>query len=64
MASASSKCGLASSARSYSKYNAGGQRVRKVWEHSGLVEERIYPMKMPRHPLSTPTSSTRSACGC
>ncbi|XYI02103.1 RHS repeat-associated core domain-containing protein [Sorangium sp. So ce1128] len=23
-------------------YDAAGQRVRKVWEHSGLVEERIY----------------------
>lgn len=23
-------------------YDAGGQRVRKVYEHSGLVEERIY----------------------
>ncbi|XXY68345.1 hypothetical protein WMF37_45610 [Sorangium sp. So ce291] len=23
-------------------YDAKGQRVRKVWEHSGLVEERIY----------------------
>ncbi|WP_437310895.1 RHS repeat-associated core domain-containing protein [Sorangium sp. So ce388] len=23
-------------------YDASGQRVRKVWEHSGLVEERIY----------------------
>ncbi|MGK3997593.1 RHS repeat-associated core domain-containing protein [Sorangium sp. So ce1024] len=26
----------------YHAYDAGGQRVRKVWEHSGLVEERIY----------------------
>ncbi|MGK3997606.1 RHS repeat-associated core domain-containing protein [Sorangium sp. So ce1024] len=26
----------------YSTYDAAGQRVRKVWEHSGLVEERIY----------------------
>ncbi|MDC0747116.1 SpvB/TcaC N-terminal domain-containing protein [Polyangium mundeleinium] len=26
----------------YFTYNAGGQRVRKVWEHSGIVEERIY----------------------
>ncbi|MFO0756331.1 MAG: RHS repeat-associated core domain-containing protein [Byssovorax sp.] len=26
----------------YYTYDAGGQRVRKVWEHSGLVEERIY----------------------
>jgi RHS repeat-associated protein len=26
----------------YFTYNAAGQRVRKVWVHSGLVEERIY----------------------
>src|SRR5690606_22021775 len=26
----------------YFTYDAGGQRVRKAWEHSGLVEERIY----------------------
>ncbi|MDI1435403.1 SpvB/TcaC N-terminal domain-containing protein [Polyangium sorediatum] len=26
----------------YFTYDAGGQRVRKVWEHSGIVEERIY----------------------
>ncbi|WP_438017764.1 SpvB/TcaC N-terminal domain-containing protein [Sorangium sp. So ce315] len=26
----------------YYAYDAAGQRVRKVWEHSGLVEERIY----------------------
>ena len=26
----------------YFMYDATGQRVRKVWEHSGLVEERIY----------------------
>jgi len=26
----------------YYVYDAAGQRVRKVWEHSGLVEERIY----------------------
>jgi RHS repeat-associated protein len=26
----------------YFAYDAAGQRVRKVWEHSGLVEERIY----------------------
>ncbi|MFO0761901.1 MAG: RHS repeat-associated core domain-containing protein [Byssovorax sp.] len=26
----------------YYTYDAGGQRVRKVWEHSGRVEERIY----------------------
>ncbi|XYH99955.1 RHS repeat-associated core domain-containing protein [Sorangium sp. So ce1128] len=26
----------------YYDYDAAGQRVRKVWEHSGLVEERIY----------------------
>ncbi|TKC89017.1 RHS repeat domain-containing protein, partial [Polyangium fumosum] len=26
----------------YVTYDAGGQRVRKVWEHSGIVEERIY----------------------
>ena len=26
----------------YFAYDASGQRVRKVWEHSGLVEERIY----------------------
>ena len=26
----------------YFTYDAAGQRVRKVWEHSGLVEERIY----------------------
>jgi len=26
----------------YYTYDAAGQRVRKVWEHSGLIEERIY----------------------
>jgi RHS repeat-associated protein len=26
----------------YYVYDAAGQRVRKVWEHSGLIEERIY----------------------
>ncbi|WP_437764849.1 RHS repeat-associated core domain-containing protein [Sorangium sp. So ce281] len=26
----------------YYAYDAAGQRVRKVWEHNGLVEERIY----------------------
>ncbi|WP_437996746.1 SpvB/TcaC N-terminal domain-containing protein [Sorangium sp. So ce185] len=26
----------------YYDYDTAGQRVRKVWEHSGLVEERIY----------------------
>jgi len=26
----------------YFLYDAAGQRVRKVWEHSGLIEERIY----------------------
>ncbi len=26
----------------YYTYDAAGQRVRKVWEHSGLVEERVY----------------------
>jgi RHS repeat-associated protein len=26
----------------YFTYDAAGQRVRKVWEHNGLVEERIY----------------------
>src|SRR6185369_14447544 len=26
----------------YFTYDAAGQRVRKVYEHSGLVEERIY----------------------
>ncbi|WP_437589009.1 RHS repeat domain-containing protein [Sorangium sp. So ce1000] len=26
----------------YYTYDAAGQRVRKVWEHNGLVEERIY----------------------
>jgi RHS repeat-associated protein len=26
----------------YYTYDAAGQRVRKVWEHSGLSEERIY----------------------
>ncbi|UQA60396.1 SpvB/TcaC N-terminal domain-containing protein [Polyangium aurulentum] len=26
----------------YFTYDAAGQRVRKVWEHSGIVEERIY----------------------
>lgn len=26
----------------YFTYDAGGQRVRKVYEHSGLIEERIY----------------------
>ncbi|AUX48443.1 toxin [Sorangium cellulosum] len=26
----------------YYTYDAAGQRVRKVWEHSGIIEERIY----------------------
>lgn len=26
----------------YFTYDAAGQRVRKVWEHDGLIEERIY----------------------
>jgi RHS repeat-associated protein len=26
----------------YFAYNAAGQRVRKVWEHGGVVEERVY----------------------
>lgn len=26
----------------YFTYDAGGQRVRKVWEHSSLIEERVY----------------------
>ncbi|WP_434043958.1 MULTISPECIES: SpvB/TcaC N-terminal domain-containing protein [Sorangium] len=26
----------------YFTYNTAGERVRKVWEHSGIVEERIY----------------------
>ncbi|WP_437580754.1 SpvB/TcaC N-terminal domain-containing protein [Sorangium sp. So ce887] len=26
----------------YYDYDAAGQRVRKVWEHNGLVDERIY----------------------
>jgi RHS repeat-associated protein len=26
----------------YFTYDAAGQRVRKVWEHSGVIEERIY----------------------
>jgi RHS repeat-associated protein len=26
----------------YFTYDGSGQRVRKVWEHSGLIEERIY----------------------
>ncbi|XXT18782.1 SpvB/TcaC N-terminal domain-containing protein [Sorangium sp. So ce429] len=26
----------------YFVYDAAGERVRKVWEHSGIVEERIY----------------------
>jgi RHS repeat-associated protein len=26
----------------YFTYDAAGQRVRKVWEHAGLIEERIY----------------------
>ncbi|MDC3986510.1 RHS repeat domain-containing protein, partial [Polyangium jinanense] len=26
----------------YFTYDAAGQRVRKVWEHNGIVEERIY----------------------
>jgi RHS repeat-associated protein len=26
----------------YFTYDAGGQRLRKIWEHSGIVEERIY----------------------
>jgi RHS repeat-associated protein len=26
----------------YFAYDAAGERVRKVWEHNGLVEERIY----------------------
>ena len=28
--------------RVYFTYDAGGERVRKIYEHSGLVEERIY----------------------
>jgi RHS repeat-associated protein len=28
--------------QSYFTYDAAGQRVRKVWEHTGLVDERIY----------------------
>jgi RHS repeat-associated protein len=28
--------------QAYFAYDAGGQRVRKVYEHGGLVEERIY----------------------
>ncbi|MEO5726951.1 MAG: RHS repeat-associated core domain-containing protein [Byssovorax sp.] len=34
--------GLGGGGTAYSTYDAAGQRVRKVWEHSGLVEERIY----------------------
>ena len=34
--------GLGGGGTTYSTYDAAGQRVRKVWEHSGLVEERIY----------------------
>jgi RHS repeat-associated protein len=26
----------------YFVYDASGQRIRKVWEHSGIIEERIY----------------------
>jgi RHS repeat-associated protein len=26
----------------YFVYNAFGERVRKIWEHSGIIEERIY----------------------
>jgi len=34
--------GLMGGGTAYYTYDAAGQRVRKVWEHSGLVEERIY----------------------
>ena len=34
--------GLGGGGTAYYTYDAAGQRVRKVWEHSGLVEERIY----------------------
>ena len=34
--------GLGGGGTAYSTYDAAGQRVRKVWEHNGLVEERIY----------------------
>lgn len=34
--------GLGGGGAAYYAYDAEGQRVRKVWEHSGLVEERIY----------------------
>lgn len=34
--------GLGGGGTAYYAYDAAGQRVRKVWEHSGLVEERIY----------------------
>jgi RHS repeat-associated protein len=34
--------GLGGGGTAHYTYDAAGQRVRKVWEHSGLVEERIY----------------------
>jgi RHS repeat-associated protein len=33
---------LAGGGNVYFMYDAAGHRVRKVWEHSGLVEERVY----------------------
>jgi RHS repeat-associated protein len=34
--------GLEGGGTAYYTYDAAGQRLRKVWEHSGLIEERIY----------------------
>ena len=36
------RVGLRGGGTAYYTYDAAGQRIRKVWEHSGLVEERIY----------------------
>lgn len=33
---------LGGGGKAYYMYNAAGERVRKVWEHSGIIEERIY----------------------
>ena len=33
---------LGGGGKAYYTYNATGERVRKVWEHNGIVEERIY----------------------
>jgi len=34
--------GLGGGGTAYYTYGGAGQRVREVWEHSGLIEERIY----------------------